>query len=373
MTRYGSWFVVLTLIVSSIALGAEKNAVQTLNIGDPAPGFNLPGVDGRNYSLQDFNDAKILVVIFTCNHCPTAQAYEDRIKKLVSDYKDKGVAFVAISPNDPGAVRLDELGYTDLGDSFEDMKIRAKDREFNFPYLYDGETQEVSRAYGPTATPHVFVFDAKRKLCYVGRIDDSERENRVKTQDTRDALNALCAGKAVPVERTKAFGCSIKWANKRESVKESLQRWAAEEVSLELITRGSLQELIKNDSDKLRLVNVWATWCGPCIVEFPELVKINRMYRHRAFELITVSADDPDEREEVLSFLKKQEASCKNYLFGSTDKYMLVEAVDKEWSAALPYTILIRPGGQILYRHEGMIDPLELRRLIVKNLASDRR
>ena len=136
------------------------------------PSFRFPGVDGKTYSLASFDDSQILVVIFTCNHCPTAQAYEERIKDLHQEYKDRGVALVAISPNDPVAVRLDELGYSDLGDSLDDMKIRAKDKEFEFPYLYDGETQKASAAYGVLATPHVYIFDADRKLRYVGRIDD---------------------------------------------------------------------------------------------------------------------------------------------------------------------------------------------------------
>src|SRR5262245_5327085 len=129
---------VVALMVPVAAVSAEPPGFQTLAIGAGAPDFKLPGVDGRDYSLKDFANAKILVVIFTCNHCPTAQAYEDRIIKLAKDYKDKGVAVVAISPNDRRAVRLDELGYTDLSDSFEEMKIRAKDRKYGFPYLYDG-------------------------------------------------------------------------------------------------------------------------------------------------------------------------------------------------------------------------------------------
>ena len=119
------------LWIASIGLGVCRG--ETLEIGSPAPDFRLPGVDGKTYSLESFRDAEILVVVFTCNHCPTAQAYEGRIQQLAADYKDKKVALVAISPNDPQAVRLDELGYSDLGDSFEDMKIRAKDRGFKFP------------------------------------------------------------------------------------------------------------------------------------------------------------------------------------------------------------------------------------------------
>src|SRR4029077_15575310 len=181
--------------------------------------FRLPGVDGRKYSLNDFSRAKILIVVFTCNHCPTAQYYEDRLKQIVHDYKDKGVALVAINPNDPGSVRLDELGYTDLSDSFAEMKIRAKQRKFNFPYLYDGDKEEIARTYGPVATPHAFVFDKDRKLQYGGHIDDSERPEFVKVQSLRKALDALLAGREVEVKQTKAFGCSIKWAGKGDATK----------------------------------------------------------------------------------------------------------------------------------------------------------
>src|SRR5262249_44165107 len=147
---------------------ADPSGLQTLAIGSQAPDFNLPNVDGKDYALKDFAAARILMVVFTCNHCPTAQAYEDRLIRIATEYKDKGVAVIAISPNDPRAVRLDELGYTDLGDSFEDMKVRAKERKFPFPYLYDGETQKTSIEYGVLATPHVFIFDQDRKLRYVG-------------------------------------------------------------------------------------------------------------------------------------------------------------------------------------------------------------
>src|SRR6267142_491474 len=128
------WLALFVILLGSVAQAANP---PMLKIGAKAPDFNLPGVDGKTYSLKDFADAKILVIIFTCNHCPTAQAYEQRIIKLNEDYKDKGVALVAISPNDPLAVRLDELGYTDLGDSFDDMKVHANRRDFKFPYLYD--------------------------------------------------------------------------------------------------------------------------------------------------------------------------------------------------------------------------------------------
>ena len=355
---------------SLLAETAEK--IQTLPLGASAPDFNLAGVDGRNYSLQDFAKAKVLVVAFICNHCPTAQAYEERLKKLVVDYQGKGVALVAISPNDPKSVRLDELGYTDLSDSFEEMKIRASHKEFNFPYLYDGEQSKVSKVYGPTATPHVFIFDAERKLRYLGRIDDSEREGLVKVHDARNALEALLAGREIKTGKTNTFGCSIKWPGKEETVQRYMAALATELVTVALADGQALSKLRQNGSGKLRLVNFWATWCGPCITEFPDLVKINRSFRHRAFELFTVSANFPDEKKDVLAFLQKNQASNQNLLFADTDKYKLMAAFDPEWNGALPYTMLLGPKGEVLYQMQGPIDPLEVKRIIVKSLKEDR-
>ncbi len=262
------------IAVSSHNSILSQTDYPTLEIGQPAPDFSLPGIDGKIYTLADFK-SDILVVIFTCNHCPTAQSYEDRIIKLVDQYKTRGVDFVAISPNDPLSVRLDELGYTDLGDDLEDMKIRAEYKGFNFPYLYDGETQETSKKYGPVTTPHVFIFDKERKLKYVGRIDDSEGGIGPETKfDTRNALEALLAGRTPEIQKTKTFGCSIKWSDKRESVKQYYEQIYNEAVSLESIDIEQIKQLIKNNSENLRLINFWATWCGPVLRNFLTWLKL---------------------------------------------------------------------------------------------------
>ena len=351
---------------------AAGDDVKTLATGSPAPDFDLPGVDGKNHKLADFKDAKVLVVVFTCNHCPTAQAYEDRLIKLHDDYVGKGVAVIAINPNDPLAVRLDELGYTDLGDSMEEMKVRAEQKKFPFPYLDDGQTQTVARAYGAVATPHVFVFDAKRVLRYQGRIDDSEtKPDQVKNHDARNAIDALLAGKAPPVEKTNVFGCSTKWADKREDAKRSLTQWDAEPVKLERIDAAGVKKLAANEGEgaKLRLINVWATWCGPCVAELPELVTINRMYRGREFELVTVSMDDAAKQAKALEMLKKKHVAATNYLYGADDKDALVAALDPEWQGPVPHTVLIAPGGKVIYRKTGAFDPLKLKRVIVDHLG----
>lgn len=357
------------MILFLVAFCYSGNDSKSLEIGGTAPDFSLIGIDDKTYTLENFSEADILVLIFTANHCPTAQAYEDRIMKLVDDYKDKGVDVVCISSNNPDALRLDEYGYTDIGDSFQDMKKRAKERQFNFPYLYDGDTQVVAKAYGAIATPHVFILDKERKLRFSGRIDDGENPKNITSHDTRNAINALLAGEKVPVETTKVFGCSIKWKSKIKSAKKTLAKMNAEKVELTMANVDTIKNILKNNSEKLRLINFWATWCSPCVSEFPELIRINRNFRKRAFEMVTISLDTPEKSNVVLKFLKQNYASTKNYQFNSDDKYDLIDVVDKDWPGSLPYTIIVKPGGEILYKKLGTIDPLEVRKVIVEYLG----
>ena len=341
---------------------------KTLDIGVKAPDFSLRGIDGKIYSLKDFDKTSVLVVIFSCNHCPTAQAYEDRIIAISNDYKSKGVELVMISPNSVKALNYSELGYSDMGDSYEEMKLRNADKGFTFPYLYDGDDQKSALAYGPVATPHCFVFDRNLILRYTGRIDGSEKPGTGKGEDIRDAIDAVLAGTPVTNPVTKVFGCSVKWSWKDEYTQRLYKEWAELPVTLDEIDIKGIKEIIKNSSsDKLRLINIWATWCGPCVTEFPDLVVIDRMYRGRSFEFFTISADKQARKVDALKFLQKQEASNKNYIFNNDDVYELIEAVDPDWQGALPYTLLIEPGGKIIYKKQDMIDPLEMKRLIVGN------
>jgi len=355
----------LKIALSNIAFSSDHTP---LAIGSKAPDFKLKGIDGKMYSLSSFNNSRILVIVFTCDHCPTAQAYEQRLIELTKDYNSRGVAVVAIMPNNPKSVELNELGYADLGDSFEEMKLHARRKHFNFPYLFDGDHETVAKAYGPLATPHVFIFDKLRKLRYQGRIDDVEKPTGTpKNLDARNAIEALLSDKEVPVKTTKVFGCSIKWAEKEDLVAKADKEWAAEPVTLEMIDEAGVKDLLKNNSDKLRLINVWATWCGPCVNELPSFVTINRMYRKRDFEFITISADNPEKKDKVLKALKNLQAANTNYLFSIDDKYKLIEAVDPNWNGALPYTVLVEPGGKIVYGKQDTIDAMEMKTRIVEN------
>jgi peroxiredoxin len=364
------WKLLVVLFLTlGVASGEEVHPI--LALGSPAPDFALPGVDGQTHKLSDYAASPILVVVFTCNHCPIAQMYERRIQQLATDYKDKGVAVVAIQPNDPQAIRIDELDSSDVSDTLPEMKIRVQYKHLTYPYLYDGETQQVARAYGPQATPHVFIFDQQRHLRYEGRMDNSYRTELVKTQDARNAIDALLAHKEVAVKHTGVFGCSTKWKEKSAGRVAALEKINEQPVGVEMISKAELTRLRTNPGHQMMLVDFWATWCGSCITEFADLQSTLRMYGARDFSMVTVSANMPDEKAGVLRFLEKQHATSHNYLFDSQDTTALQTAFDPKWDSAVPYTILLSADGKVLYKQLGSADMLELKRTILANLPSD--
>jgi peroxiredoxin len=359
----------LLLLLTSAVWGQTAHPI--LPLGSSAPDFSLPGVDGKIHRLADYGTSPILVIVFTCNHCPIAQMYEQRIQQLEADYRDRGVAVVAIQPNDPKAIRIDELDSSDISDSLDEMKIRVAYKDLHYPYLYDGETQSVTRAYGPQATPHLFIFDRYRKLRYEGRMDNSYRKELVNSPDARNAIDALLANREVPVKKTGVFGCSTKWQEKEASRIASLRKIEEQPVTLDMATATDLKTLRSNPAKHMLLVSFWATWCGACIDEFSDLQDTYQMYKVRDVDLVTVSANMPDEKVGVLKMLGKKHATSRNLLFASDDTAALETAFDPAWESAVPYTILLDADGKVLYKNLGSVDILELRRTILANLPSD--
>jgi peroxiredoxin len=363
------WRMICLLFFTFTAFAQTSHPI--LPLGSSAPDFSLPGVDGKIHSIGDYASSPVLVVVFTCNHCPIAQMYEQRIQQLEADYRDRGVAVVAIQPNNPKAIRIDELDSSDISDSLEEMKIRFAYKHLHYPYLYDGETQSVARAYGPQATPHVFIFDKDRKLRYEGRMDNSYRQELVNTQDARNAIDALLANRDVQVKKTGVFGCSTKWQEKEASRIEALRKIEEQPVKLEMATAADLKTLRRNPAKHMLLVSFWATWCGSCVAEFSDLEDTFQMYKVRDLDLVTVSANMPDEKAGVLRMLEKKRATSRNLLFASDDTVALQAAFDPAWESAVPYTILLDAEGKVLYKNLGSVDILELRRTILANLPSD--
>ena len=370
----------------ALAVSCVAEDVKPLKIGSAAPDFNMPGIDGKQHALTDYAKADVLVIAWMSNHCPDSQASEGRVKKLVEDMKGKNFALVAINPNNPEGLRPDELGYSKYNDSLEEMKLHAKEQGFNFPYLYDGDTQATAHAYGCLATPHIFVFDKERKLRYQGRLDESRfaDEATVTSPDARNAIEAVLAGKEVTVTETKVHGCSTKWLSKKDGVAKDDEKWEKGTVEVEPIDAKGVAALRKNDTNKVRMFNVWATWCGPCVKEFPELVKTSRKFGLRDFEFISISMDDPKTIAEVKEFLEKKNAIVPDklkaslakegrkgnaYVFSESNSDALIAALDPKWEGPIPHTLVVAPGGEVIYRHNGEVDGDELRGKILEHMG----
>lgn len=374
----------LIFAVATAVVSAEEKIPLVMAIGSPAPEFELPGIDGKQHKFAEFADAKVLCLIFTCNHCPDAIAAAGRMQEIHKEYQTKGVAVVAINSSSPLGVRPDELGYGTYGDSFEEMKPFAKENGWTFPYLYDGETQSLSSACGAQSTPHVFVFGADRKLAYSGRMDDAGRKSGPVTKSyLRDALDAVLAGQAVATPVTRSYGCSTKWLWKKDQVAEDQKAWEAKPVKLARLDAETAKKLRSNNSGNVRLINLWSTTCGPCVAEFPELVDTYRRFQNRSFDFISISLDPVSAEGKVQKFLEKQHAAigdrtkpsmtkegrdANHYVFADDNKDPLAEAIDAEWTGAQPHTVLLSPQGEIVWRHNGRVDAVELRRQIAKAL-----
>ena len=343
-----------------------------LKIGSPAPDFNLIGVDGKMHSLSEYSNAKVLAIVFESNHCPVSIAYESRIRQLYEDYKNKGLALIAINPNNAGAIQLGELGYTDTTDDMKDMKIRAALRHIDWPYLYDGETQSTASKFGAVATPHIFIFDQDRKLRYQGHIDDSTAIQKVKSRDARNAIDALLAGKPVPVPVTPAFGCSTKWLSKATGVEEEMAKIDAEPVKLSLASVDDIKNLRANTgTGKTIVVDFWSTKCKECMDQLIDYENTYRMYRHRKFDMITVSADNPSDQAKVTDFLQQHHASGTNLQLNSIDTRALQDAVGAMWKPNSPFVMVIGPNGKVVLQKAGKIDILDVRRNVLATIPND--
>lgn len=380
----------ITLLFGSVAFAASPkdlpDGFTTLKIGDDAPDFSLPGTDGKQYSLKDFSGTDLLVVYFTGTHCPTSHGAMGRVKQFVKDFEKESFSFVAINPNHSSGLRPDEFGHTDYDETFADSKRYAKDYEWTFPFLFDGDKQLTARSYGCLATPHVFIFDKERKLRYNGRFDDSRFPDpaTVKHPDARNAVDALLAGNPVPVETTRPHGCSTKWKERSLHVVEEETQWQSIEATIEKIDAAGVAALAKNGTEKIRLINVWATWCEPCVEEFPDLTAIARKFSRREFELITISLDQPNQMGKAKNFLGKRRAimsdklrksveaegrTTNNYLYSGTNIDDLADALDPDWPGPVPYSVLIDQNGKVLYRKLGKIDPEVVRIEILDTLT----
>jgi len=334
-------------------------------IGERAPEFELTDLDGRSHRLSEYQGRPVLLT-FHSVRCPISQAYTERLRALARDF---------------GSAHSLEILVINASANESDEEVRAgmKAADLPFPVLRDREGL-LAGVYGVARTPHVFLLDGRGYLRYQGRIDNSHQPRGVTRSDLREALGEVLAGKPVRVAETVAMGCPIV-----RTVEASLmtatdqgakgtggaQAPAPEKTlpAVRLLKPEGYAPLLRESAGRVVVVNFWATWCGPCVAEFPELVRLDRELRERGVRFIGISADDPEDLQtKVIPFLRNQQASYPNFIQQVDDPQEMIDVVRKDWPGTLPATFVYDPNGRMVYTRLGIFDREVLRREIEKVL-----
>jgi peroxiredoxin len=344
-------FVASVLFVLSLTTFAQPNK---LTVGQPAPDFALKDTTGKAHSLKAYR-GQTVVIGFVGTKCPIANAYITRMNGIAAEYKAKNVVFLGVNSNVNEPLKL--------------VKEHAAKAKYVFSILKD-DSNVVADAYGASVTPEMYIVDGDGVLRYHGRVDNASDERRVERHDLRVALDEMLAGKAISKADLKAFGCVIKRAGVTETTKLQKPVQAPATASpIALLKPADFDKLKAASQGKVLLINFWATWCAPCVAEFPEFVMIDKNYRAKGVRTVSISTDEKSDIESaVIPFLKKQKAEFESFVSDADDPQLLIDVVDKNWSGALPATFVFDQQGKLIYTRYGIIDREELLKTLDKAL-----
>jgi thiol-disulfide isomerase/thioredoxin len=313
-----NWVVLFVVVMTASYAGAGEFNTK-ISVGDACPNFtNLPATDDKSYSLADFKNKELLLIVFTCNHCPVALDYEDRIIAFAKKYAEKvGVVAISVSKEED--------------DLLPEMKKRARDKGFPYPYLRD-DSQKIGRALGAYVTPQFFLLNKERKVVYMGLMDDEQNPKKVKEHYLADAVDAVLKGGKPAKAETQPFGCTIEYAK----------------VSLKAVPFADVEAAVKALQGKVVVIDFWATWCLPCKKEFPGLVELHRKYAADGVACMSVSIDDAEDQAAALKFLKSKDATFANFLVVEEDSKW-----KKKWAiGGVPVVFVYGRDGKLAKRFE---------------------
>lgn len=335
-TRNLTFALITALLFLTTASGADR-----ARIGEPAPDFTLSDTAGRVHSLKSYR-GKIAVLGFLGVACPISNAYNERIRAIVSDFAGQDVAFLGINSNIDEPVQM--------------VREHAAGNQLTFPILKD-EGSRVADIYGAERTPEMFVVDRDGVLRYRGRIDNSQELRRVKRNDLRAALDELMSGKPVTIPEARAFGCLIKRAADAEAINRAEEQAKDFSPKVGRLKPADFAKFKAASLGKVLVINFWATWCGPCVAEFPEFVALDAKYRDKGVKFVGISADEiSDIDSKVIPFIKEQKAMFEMMIQDTDDPEEMIAVVDKEWQGTLPATFIFDKTGKLSYVRYGIID-----------------
>ncbi len=343
----------LLAILIAICFAANAQAAEKPALGRQAPDFSLKDLSGKTHSLNTYR-GRITIVAFIATECPISNDYNGRMREIANEYSQRNVAFLGINSN--------------FTESVEQIKAHAAKNNLGFTILKDAENK-VADAYGAERTPEIFVLDEKGVLRYHGRVDNSRDVRRVNRRDLREALNELLAGKPVSVAEGKSFGCLIKRVQNSKEVLASAAQEKSFEPKIGTLKPVDFQKFKNSAQGKVLVINFWATWCGPCVAEFPEFVMLDKKYRDLGVKFVGISADEmTDLKTKVIPFIKEQRAMFDILIQDTDDPQEMIDAVNKDWPGTLPATFVFDKQGKPVFVKFGIIDREELVGVIEKAL-----
>ena len=355
-----SSFIKAKIILPIIFLGGDRIDHLTL------PKFLLPGISDKYYKNNDFNKSGNLGIVFLSNHCPISQKFQDYLVDLKSMIDSTENDFFVVSPNNESAIDPDDLAYSDLGDSFLEMKTRAKHKNYNFPYLYDGKRQELTNALNVKVTPSAFVFNKNRKLTYFGRIGGN---NEIKDITELDFYKALMRSNLeTTLIKTQVYGSKVKVADDIKTTEAKLKRYSKETVKLSVLEKRNLDFIKRIQIGKLKLIYIWANNDKEKRDNLLAISNIHKTYRKRGLAVITVCVESSENANLIRNELERAQLSALNFLVEGQDFSPLTSFVPNSVKSITPLCVLVNKQ-KVIHHQGGKVENHILRRKILDFLG----
>ena len=337
--------------------------------------FSLMGVDYKTYTNKDLNGLNGTLLVFLSNHCKFSQTFQQFLVHSNRKWNNQGIKLIAISPNHEKAVLPDEMAFSEVGDSFEEMVLRAKTQNYNFAYIYDGKNQIITKSIETKITPSAYLFDSQGELVYSGRIGDHEMPNDYEKSELHQNIVKLINKEKVEYNRTKIHGTAIKFKKDIRFAENLAKRYAEETIRLNYADERKLNFFIEQETNYPRFFYVWSLENNPDVTR-ENLIKISTVYkifRKRGIKVFTVCICKPEDQSKVLEILKQTQLSSLNFYTGGTEVSKLVTLRSQEGKRITPFCRIIQGDNSLAYGKNDLLDIKVLKREFLYTLNKKRK